>query len=95
MTDDNMDIPEFLRRNQQIKESPMTKQEAPKKTRQKTVLPSFIAYDNDGNIEVIINELTLVQLVEYQSKIKKKLEDAPRIALELKAINQAIRKLAK
>lgn len=81
-------IPNFLKR-QPTKESDMTKQETPKKVRKVTVLPSDLA---DG---VQIAALTLSELVQYQASLKKELADMPRIVLELKAINVAIRKLAK
>lgn len=62
-----------------------------KKTRTVTELPTSI---DDGTGHVILADLSLAELADYQQRWKQKLADIPRLQLELRAINQAIRKCA-
>lgn len=88
-------VPEFLRR--QPKESTMTTQTKPtaeKKARQVTELPTVIA-GYDEREELVIDDLSLGALVNERDRIKQALSDVPRLTLELRAVNQAIRRKAK
>jgi hypothetical protein len=62
-----------------------------KKKRTPVALPTSI---DRGDTHLLLSGLSLTELAELQAQWKQKLADVPRIALELRAINAAIRKCA-
>lgn len=90
MNAEKLEIPTFLRRT---KEQPMTKPahlEAveTKKPRTKVILPTHVS---DGEI----SSFSLTELAALQTDWKEKLANVPLLELQLRAINQEIRKRAK
>lgn len=65
---------------------------AEKKKRNTVELPTSI---DAGAGHIILEGLSLAELAEHQAEWKQKLADMPKIALELRAINQEIRRKAK
>lgn len=95
--DEDLAIPEFLRRINKDMGKIMNEPNPETKTRKTTQLPSSITIvDDDGNQENhIIENLSLADLAAHQERLKRLLADVPSIQLELKAINAQIRKKAK
>jgi hypothetical protein len=87
--DDTLEIPAFLKR--QPLETIMTPTQQ-KKPRQQVELPTSI---DDGAGHVILSGLSLAELADWQKSWKQKMADVPRIELELRAINAAIRSKAR
>lgn len=82
-----LEIPEFLKRKPKVKVMATEK-----KPRNKAMLPTILEGAN-GTVE--ISQIPDAEIFAFRDSWKKKLADVPRIELELRAINAAIRAKAK
>lgn len=84
------EIPSFLKRNKG--DAQVTQETQTKRKRTKTELPTEIVVDGTT---VTLAGMDLPYLARAQTNLKELLADVPRLELELRAINQEIRRRAR